>query len=158
MFRSRCGGLWSDRSDSYAILRDGQARGLVSEAEAESIRHYIDHGNVVFPRAVDAALVEGYLVLFEQIWKDPPPSVHAGHAGKVLPLTPDLYNQVAKIDGVHHYFSRVGALIFPPPALRFLTEIYDRPPVAFQTMTMRLGSEDLCTPIPARSPSPNRCP
>jgi phytanoyl-CoA hydroxylase len=141
-FRSRYGGLWTDRSDAHAILRDRQIRGLVSDAEAESISHYIDHGYVVFPRAVDAALVEEYLVLFEQIWKDPPSSVHARHGGKVLPLTPDLYDQVAKIDGVHHYFSRAGELIFPPPVLRFLTQIYDRPPVAFQTMTMRLGSEE----------------
>ena len=49
---------------------------------------------------------------------------------------------MAKVNGVHHYFPRSGELIFPPPVLRFLTQIYDRAPVAFQTMTMRLGSEE----------------
>ena len=142
IFRSRFGGLWVDRSDAHSILRDRQARGIVSESEAEPIAHYIDHGYAVFPRAVDANLIAEYLTLFDQVWEDPPKSMTARHGGEVLPLTRDLYDKVAKVNGVHHYFPRAGELIFPPPVLRFLTQIYDRPPVAFQTMTMRLGSEE----------------
>ena len=142
IFRSRYGGLWVDRSDAHSILRDRQARGIISESEAEPIAHYIDHGYVVFPRAVDPALIDEYLALFEQVWDDPPAGMTARHGGEVLPLSRDLYDKVAKVNGVHHYFPRSGELIFPPPVLQFLTQIYDRPPVAFQTMTMRLGSEE----------------
>jgi phytanoyl-CoA hydroxylase len=49
---------------------------------------------------------------------------------------------VAKVSDVHSYFPRSGELIFPAPVLRFLTQIYERPPVIFQTMTMRKGSEE----------------
>ena len=142
IFRSRYGGLWTDRSDAHSILRDRQKRGLITESEAEPIAHYIDNGYVVFPRAIDSTLVDEYLALFEQVWNDPPKSVTARHAGKVLPLSRDLYDKVAKVNGVHQYFSRSGELIFPSPVLRFLSQIYDRPPVVFQTMTMRLGSEE----------------
>ena len=72
IFRSRFRGLWVDRSDAHSILRDRQARGIVSESEAEPIAHYIDQGYVVFPRAVDPTLIDQYLALFEQVWVDPP--------------------------------------------------------------------------------------
>jgi len=142
VFRSRYGGLWVDRSDAHSILLDRQGRGIISATEAEPIAHYIDHGYAVFPRAIDMVVVEEYLALFEQVWNDPPRNMTARHGGSVLPLSRDLYDKVAKVDGVHHYFPRTGELIFPPPVLQFLTQIYDREPVAFQTMTMRLGSEE----------------
>jgi len=142
VFRSRYGGPWVDRNDAHSILQDRQRQGIVTASEAEPIAHYIDHGYAVFPRAVDPDVVEEYLALFEQVWDDPPRNMTARHGGAALPLSRDLYGKVAKVDGVHHYFARAGELIFPPPVLRFLTQIYDRQPVVFQTMTMRLGSEE----------------
>ncbi len=98
IFRSRYGGLWTDRSDAHSILRDRQKRGIISESEAESIGHYIDHGYVIFPRAVDSGLVDVYLALFEQIWNDIPKNMMARHGGKVLPLSREFYDEVAKVD------------------------------------------------------------
>jgi hypothetical protein len=49
---------------------------------------------------------------------------------------------VTKVSDVHSYFSRAGELVFPAPVLRFLSQIYERPPVVFQTMTMRKGSQE----------------
>jgi phytanoyl-CoA hydroxylase len=142
MYRSRFGGLWVDRRDAHEILADRRSRGLVTEAEALALAQYIDHGYVVFPQAVPGELVDQYLDFFEQMWDDAPPTVFAHSGGTVLPLSRDIYDKVAKVSSIHTYFGRAGELIFPPPVLRFLTQIYDRPPVVFQTMTMRWGSEE----------------
>jgi hypothetical protein len=53
LYRSRYGGLWVDRADAYDLLAERRRRGDITDAEAVSLAHYIDHGYVVFPRAVD---------------------------------------------------------------------------------------------------------
>ena len=141
-YRSRFGGLWVDRRDAHETLASLQSQGLVTEVEAVGLAHYIDHGYVVFPQAVSGDLVDEYLDLFERMWDDAPYTVWARTGGSLLPLSRELYDKVTKVSGVHCYFDRAGELIFPPPVLRFLTQIYDRPPVVFQTMTLRWGSEE----------------
>jgi phytanoyl-CoA hydroxylase len=142
VFRSRFGGLWTDRSDAHKILADRKARGELTDSEAEAVAHYIDHGYVVFPGATDDGVIDEYLEFFERSFEDPPPMISAHSGGVVHPLSRDLYHRVTKVSCLHSYFGRAGELIFPPPVLRFLTQIYDRQPVAFQTMSMRKGSEE----------------
>ena len=43
---------------------------------------------------------------------------------------------------LHWYYPRAGGDHLPASVLRFLTQIYDRPPVAFQSMSMRKGSQE----------------
>jgi hypothetical protein len=97
---------------------------------------------VIFPGAVSAELVDEYLDFFEHSWDDPSCRARVHSGGKLVRISRDLYDKVAKVASLHSYFPRAGELLFPPPVLRFLTQIYDRPPVAFQTMSMRLGSEE----------------
>jgi phytanoyl-CoA hydroxylase len=142
MHRSRFGGLWVDRRDAHAILADRRSRGLLSQSEAIDLVQYIDHGYVVFPGAVSVEVVDEYLALFERMWEEAPETILAYSEGRLRPMSRDLYGKVAKVSNVHCYFDRAGEIIFPPPVLRFLDLIYDRPPVVFQTMTMRWGTEE----------------
>jgi ectoine hydroxylase-related dioxygenase (phytanoyl-CoA dioxygenase family) len=142
LFRSRYGGLWTDRSDARVILQDRQARGHLTPDEAVLLAHYIEFGYVVLPGAVASPLIDDYLAFFEQAWDDAPPTIVAYHQGSPQRLSRSLYEQVAKVSCLHWYYPRAAELIFPPAVLRFLTLLYERPPVAFQTMTMRKGSEE----------------
>lgn len=142
LFRSRFGGLWTDRRDAHDVLERRRRQGRYDDLEAERLAHYIDHGYVVLPRATDPDLVDEYLEFFERSFHDPPPGVTALCQGPRLPLGPDLHDRIAKVDCLHLYFPRAGELVFPPEVLRFLTDLYERPPVAFQTMSMRKGSEE----------------
>ena len=110
--------------------------------EAEALAHYIDHGYVVFPKAVGNEVIDSYLDLFERSWDEAPPSIIVHVAGQLLPMSRGSYDKIAKVSCLHCCFERAGELIFPLVVLRFLTLIYERPPVAFQTMTMRKGSEE----------------
>ena len=142
LFRSRFGGLWIDRRDAHEILAGRLSRREVTTVEAEALAHYIDHGYVVFPKAVGNEVIDSYLDLFERSWDEAPPSIIVHVAGQLLPMSRGSYDKIAKVSCLHCCFERAGELIFPLVVLRFLTLIYERPPVAFQTMTMRKGSEE----------------
>ncbi len=142
VFRSRFGGLWTDRRDAHQILAQRMSEGRYTDTLAERLAHYIDQGYVILPRATDPVLIDEYLEFFERAWDELPYNVMAISGGLTQPLSRDLYDRVAKVSCLHLYFDRAGDLVFPPAVLDFLTAIYERPPVAFQTMSMRKGSEE----------------
>jgi phytanoyl-CoA hydroxylase len=142
LYRSRYGGLWVDRRDAHDILEARLTRGQVTDTDAAALAHYIDHGYVVLPKATDEAVIDEYLALFETAWVDPPERCWLQWNQQGLPMDRKFYDEVAKVGSLHLWFAQAGDLIFPPPVLRFLTQIYERPPVAFQTLTMRKGSEE----------------
>jgi ectoine hydroxylase-related dioxygenase (phytanoyl-CoA dioxygenase family) len=142
LYRSRYGGLWVDRSDAHGILDARRTRGEVSEADAELLGHFIDFGYVVFPKVVDEAVIDDYLDLFEAAWDAPPDLIWVECQRKVVSIDRKYYDKSATASDVHSCFARAGELIFPSPVLRFLTQIYERPPVVFLTRTMRKGSEE----------------
>ncbi|MFZ3323479.1 MAG: phytanoyl-CoA dioxygenase family protein [Usitatibacter sp.] len=142
LYRSRYGGLWIDRSDAEAILTRKMNDGDVSAAEAEPLRHFIRYGYAVFPRAVDAKIVDEYLACFDRAWESPPSGIYAHSGGKVLPLSAELYDRVAKVSDLHYYFPHASEIVFPGVVRRFLEQIYERPAVVFQSMSMRKGSEE----------------
>jgi phytanoyl-CoA hydroxylase len=142
LYRSRYGGLWIDRRDAHDVLQARLDRGEVTASEAEDLAYYIDHGYVTFPKATDESLVDEYVAFFESAWDRPPPTIYALWQRRMVHMSRDLYDEVAKISCLHCYFPRAGELIFPPKVLRFLELIFERPPVAFQTMSMRKGSQE----------------
>jgi len=142
MFRSRYGGLWTDRSDAHELLAERKKAGWYDDAEAERLAYYIDHGYVILPGATDPEVVDDYLEFFERSWDEVPEAVMVISKGLTYPMTREFYDKVAKVSSLHLYYPRAGELIFPPEVLTFLQDIYERPPVAFQTMTMRKGSEE----------------
>ena len=142
LFRSRFGGLWIDRRDADELLAGRLSRGEVTAKEAETLTHYIDHGYVIFPKAVGDEVIDAYLDLFELSWDEAPPSVYVHVERRVRPMSREFYDKITKVSCLHCCFDHAAELIFPLVVLRFLTLIYDRPPVAFQTMTMRKGSEE----------------
>jgi phytanoyl-CoA hydroxylase len=142
LYRSRYGGLWVDRRDAHDILEARRARNEVTDTDAQALAHYIDHGYVVFPKATDESVIDEFLELFEAAWNAPPENIFVHCNKQYLPLDRKFYDEVTKVGEMHTCFERAGELIFPPPVLRFLRQIYDRDPVVFQTMTMRKGSEE----------------
>ncbi len=142
LYRSRYGGLWTDRADAEEILARKLRDGEIEPADADPLLHYIRHGYVVFPRAVSHTLVDEYLACFEDAWKQPPAGIYAHSGGEVVALSDKFYDRVAKVSDLHYYFRRAGEIIFASAVERFLRQLYERPPVVFQSMSMRKGSEE----------------
>lgn len=142
LYRSRYGGLWTDRRDAHDLLQARLDRGEMSPDDAEVLAHYIDHGYVVFPKATDEEVIDQYLELFEAAWDAAPDVIYLHWKRQILPMDRKYYDEVSKVSDLHCCFPRAGELIFPPAVLRFLTHIFERPPVAYQSMSMRKGSEE----------------
>ena len=142
LYRSRYGGLWVDRRDAHDVLEGKRSRGEVTDDDAEVLAKYIDDGYVVFPKATDESLIDDYLEFFEAAWDAPPQTIYMHWNRQVICIDREHYDDVTKVSDVHSYYANAGELVFPPPVLRFLTQIYERPPVVFQTMTMRKGSQE----------------
>jgi ectoine hydroxylase-related dioxygenase (phytanoyl-CoA dioxygenase family) len=141
-FHSRFGGLWTDRRDAHALLAQKVQRGEVTQEDADAIAQFIDHGYVIFRNCVDSRLIDDYLRFFEQSFVRPPPGIYAHTDQQVVELSHALYDKVAKVSDLHYYYPKAGRLIFAARIRRFLTKIYERPPVVFQTMTLRKGSQE----------------
>jgi hypothetical protein len=93
-------------------------------------------------KATDEKVIDEYLAHFEAAWDDPPEGLWLQWNQQGHPMDRKFYDEVGKVGSLHLSFARAGELVFPPRVLRFLTQIYERPPVAFQTLTMRKGSEE----------------
>jgi len=126
LYRSRYGGLWVDRRDAHDILEGRRARGEITDADAEVLAHYIDHGYVVFPKATDESVIDEFLAVFETAWNAPPDGIFLHSKGQYLPMDRKFYDEVSKVGEMHTCFERAGELIFPPAVLRFLNQIYER--------------------------------
>jgi hypothetical protein len=108
LYRSRYGGLWVDRRDAHEILQARRARGEVTDADAEVLAHYIDHGYVVFPKAVDEALIDEYLALFEAAWDATPSITYLHWKQELHPMARKYYDEVTKVCELHGYFERAA--------------------------------------------------
>jgi hypothetical protein len=94
LFRSRFGGLWIDRRDAHEILAGRLERGEVTATEAEALATYIDHGYVIFPKAVDDEVIDAYLDLFERSWDEAPPSIYVHVARQLHPMSREFYDEI----------------------------------------------------------------
>ena len=113
LYRSRYGGLWVDRRDAHDILDGRLARGEITDADAEVLAHYIDHGYVVFPKATDESVIDEYLAVFESAWNAPPPNIYLHWKRQYLPLDRKFYDEVTKVGEIHTCFERAGELDLP---------------------------------------------
>ena len=101
LFRSRFGGLWTDRRDAHDVLAERRKAGWYDDVEADRLAHYIDHGYVVLPGVTPLEVIDDYLEFFERAWDELPPAVMAISRGLTRPLSRDLYDDVAKVSCLH---------------------------------------------------------
>jgi phytanoyl-CoA hydroxylase len=140
LYRSPFGGLWIDRRDAHALL--AKRRDEYGDELSAALEHFIDKGYVVFKNAVPTDLCDEYVKYVEDTWRNPPAPLYAHWNRQVVELSMAIFDEVAKVSDLHYHFRRAHELIYPKPVLDFMQAIYERPPVVFQTMTMRKGSEE----------------
>ena len=146
-FHSRFGGLWTDLNTARDLLAGKVALGLISESEAELVGHWIDHGYVVIPRAADETLVDQARGDLEACLDGRMPRPLLSYwdeeeTKRFVPARRELVSKrEAKILDLHRISPAVQRLIFSEPIRRFLHLVFERPALAFQTLTFLYGSE-----------------
>ena len=145
-YRSAFGGLWTDLDAAPFLLASRVDQGRILEADRALIETWIAFGCVVLEGAVSDAMIDRAMADIDAIldghgperamtyWED---GVHRqGPAQREL-----MARREAKLLDAHAVSGAVRALIFAEPIARFLRNIFDAPPWAFQTLTFERGSQ-----------------
>lgn len=145
-FCSRFGGLWPDLSDARSRLAGKVELGRLSTEEADHFAHWIEKGYVRLSGAVPAAAVDKLVRDIDAMWKHGHPEVRAevfgdGQPRTFEPLGPAVRERRHKVLDLHGYLESARAVVFAPQVLRFATELFERPPLAFQSLYFTYGTE-----------------
>ena len=134
--------MWIHASDALQTLARKIELGVLPEDVGAQIRSLIEHGYVQLPAAIDAATVDRFRALFDSVWTAPPRGLqYIDGSGVVGDVTPVQRDEIVRVVGLHTHSADGPELVFPPALYRLLHAVYERPPVCFQSMSFRHGSQ-----------------
>ena len=144
-YRSRFGGLWPDLSNAGELIAGKQALGHLTAEDAEQFRRWVRDGYVVFEGAVAPELVDRLRGEIDATWERGDPRVALEvfeDDQRRLPRLAPRYRDVPHKVLDYHAVSPVARDVqFAPAVRRFLGLLFERPPLAFQSLLFRWGSE-----------------
>ena len=145
-FRSRFGGFWADLSDAPARIEGKRALGVLSAEEAELFRHWVEKGYVVLPGAVAPALVDRLSSDLERAWREGDERVWIeafpeGEHPFFARIDPRHRNLPHKVLDFHAFSAAAREVLFVPRVRAFLEKLFERPPMAFQSLVFAIGTE-----------------
>lgn len=139
-FRSRFGGLWTDLSNARD-LADGKAQlGLMTAEERALLEAFIDDGYVIIRGAVPLDVVEALRADVQGLRNENPDDVWVevnGHQHRRLELA-DFRTRFKLLD-LHRHYDSARRAMFAPRLARLLQLIFERPPLAFQSLYFERG-------------------
>ena len=147
-FRSKFGGLWTDLSNAPDLLKGKLELGEISEQEALLLAGFIENGYVILRGAVDAPTIARLKSDVERLTQD-------GHAEawvdcmeggrstvrRLAPGDDGAQGKMLKLLDLYSFLPSARDVIFSPAALRFMQLVFNRPPMAFQSLYFYNGSQ-----------------
>jgi hypothetical protein len=144
-YTSEFGGLWPDLSNAAAVIGGKQALGWISDEEANLLRAWKEHGFVILPQAVAPDDIDRLDAEVERIWAGT--STHRyfvefweNDVKTVRLAGPEFRDRPVKLLDLFTGSAAARRLTFAPAVLRFLSIIFERPALAFQSLYFRWGS------------------
>ncbi|MDA9983204.1 phytanoyl-CoA dioxygenase family protein [Gammaproteobacteria bacterium] len=143
-YQSQFGGLWIDLSNACDVIKGKRMLGFVSDAEASQLEQFKNNGFIILEQAVSTDLISLFLEDIEGLWAgstDTKIFCETYEEGfvKVSPLKPNYRDQLFKILDLHSHFASARHLEFSEPVFRFLSLVFERPPLAFQSLYFQRG-------------------
>lgn len=143
-FRSQFGGFWPDLTDSATRLAGKHALGQLDATDVARFQHWQDKGYVLLEKAVDPALIDAFRAEIARDWQQ-------GNEGLVIELAdgsnafprmlPKYQNVPHKVLDYHSTSKLARDIQFAPAIKRFLGQLFERPPMPFQSLLFRYGTE-----------------
>jgi phytanoyl-CoA hydroxylase len=144
-YDSPFGGLWPDLSNADAVIAGKRALGWISDQEAELLRAWKRDGFVILRQAVPADDIDQLEVDVDRIWSGT--SSHRyfvefweNDAKTVRLAGPEFRDRPVKLLDLFAGSTAALRVTFAPAILRFLSILFERPAVAFQSLYFRWGS------------------
>jgi phytanoyl-CoA hydroxylase len=144
-FRSRFGGLWTDLSNARDVIEGKVSLGWISTEEGELLKKWLDDGFVILPQAVPHDLIDDLDADVEKIWRGTSPyrcfvEFSSMEGGVIHPAGPEFKDKRAKVLDAYLHLESARRVIFSPGILRFISLLFERPILAFQSLYFRWGS------------------
>jgi phytanoyl-CoA hydroxylase len=142
-YRSRFGGLWTDRDDADEELDRRHHDGRVTDEEAILIRNWINNGYIILDGAVPIADCDGLATEIMKAWSVGTDDVLMQLPGEhqTQPTTPDVPPNRMRLVDIFAARPQALRVLFASKIVRFITLIFDAEPLLFQSLTFECGSE-----------------
>jgi ectoine hydroxylase-related dioxygenase (phytanoyl-CoA dioxygenase family) len=144
-YRSRFGGFWPDRLDASSKLEQKTHEGEIGPVQVEQFRHWMERGYVVLPQAVPNDLVDAVNAEIARAWEGAFPDLwFEGRINGVLGthrLSKEMRGIRGKLLDFYAVSSIVRDALFTQPLVEFLTALFERPPMIFQSLYFERGSQ-----------------
>ncbi|MEM7305854.1 MAG: phytanoyl-CoA dioxygenase family protein [Planctomycetota bacterium] len=142
---SRFGGFWTDFENAEARIAGREELGWLAPDEAARFRHWCEKGYVVLEDAVPEDVVDRLAADVEQRWSTPQDELHIEHYDDelvhIVPMAPEHRGKPHKVLDLHGYSQAARDAVFAPAIKRFLGQLFERPPMAFQSLLFTYGTE-----------------
>jgi ectoine hydroxylase-related dioxygenase (phytanoyl-CoA dioxygenase family) len=136
--------LWLDQPDAHERIEERRQLGQVSDADAERLRHFSDHGYMSISIGLDEAFAQGLMEDIEKLWQDRPHDLAvAAKSGDRMSFRDYEGDRAVgyRIPDLHSHSPRARDLYLHPEIFRMVELIFDQPAVAFQSLYFQFGSE-----------------
>ena len=140
---SRFGGLWIDQPHVQDLIEGKLQTGLISAAQAEQLRFFVENGYVILPRALTAKAVAAAREDLERAYAGAFP----GALFECAPLGPGTFpwqkgvnDHPAKVMDLHHFSPACLKIMFAPKITAFLGLIFESRSFASQSLGFLRGS------------------
>ena len=145
VYRSKFGGLWTDRQDSLDVLVEKRKTDPRVSRLDEEIAFFIQNGYVVLRGVVPTDKVDAFSSFFDAMWDNPPAGltalIHTKGGTESPHVSPEMRDKPCKVVNLHEHHADGYDLVLHPVVTDFLAAIYERPPTIFQSMAFRFGSQ-----------------
>lgn len=141
-FQSRFGGLWTDLNNADEILDGKHALGLISTAEADMLRFWIENGYIIIKDAVKDRAIEKAKRSISDLYEQGRAFVETYEHGDVrcVRVEPRHRAMWHKLIDAYAQSAHIRDMIMSDKIVRFLNIIFDRPALAFQGLYFESGS------------------
>jgi ectoine hydroxylase-related dioxygenase (phytanoyl-CoA dioxygenase family) len=142
-YRGMFEGLWTDRIDARSVIERRRRAGQLTDEEVALIEFWIEHGYVVLPSAVAEETCEAIKADLRRAFAEGDERLHVLAPGEHFgrPLTPGSDMKGRRVNDIYVYLDSARDALFADRVVRFLSLIFDAPPLLLQSLTFESGSQ-----------------
>jgi hypothetical protein len=139
---SRFGGLWTDVGNALDIVDGRHKIGQINTDQAALLRQWITQGYVVLPTRIPGEILDRAEAELDRAYHGGMPHLRFAVHGEAENSTwvDGVLTRPAKALDLHWFSPDIRDLIFAEPVVAFLHLIFERPPLASQTLGFWRGS------------------
>ncbi len=142
-YRSRLGGLWTDRYDAVTQVMEQLREDKISPEEAGQLLFWIKYGYLVIKNAVPESVIDQFNSDIDEAWRGKYPQLKLDLQGQHLLVSPELRSEKTKILDFHFFSEAARQVVLSEEIVKFLQLIFRESPLLFQSLYLERSTEQL---------------